>query len=38
MPGVIDPYDLLFAYFFELRNAEKSKRNPSKKKKKLRNY
>ena len=32
MPGVIDPWDILFVYFFELRNTEKSKRNPSEKK------
>lgn len=31
MPRAIDPWDLL-VYFFELRNTEKSKRNPSKKK------
>ena len=40
MPGVIDPWDLLLFYFFELRKTEKNKRNPSKKKKsqkKLRN-
>ena len=32
MPGVIDPWDLLVVYLFELRNAEKSKSKPSKKK------
>ncbi len=33
MPGVIDLWDLLIIYLFELPNAEKSKPNPSKKKK-----
>ncbi|MBA7514003.1 hypothetical protein ES705_06021 [subsurface metagenome] len=32
MPGVIDLWDLLLVYLFELRKTEKSKRNPSKKK------
>ena len=36
MPGVIDPYDLLAVYLFELREIEKNKRNPSKKKSKPR--
>lgn len=33
MPGQIDPYDLLIVCLFGLRNAEKSKNKPSKKKK-----
>ena len=32
MPGVIDPYDFLIIYLFELRKTEKRKRNLSKKK------
>ena len=30
MPGVIDLWDLLPIYLFEIRNTEKRKRNPSK--------
>ena len=32
MPGVIDLWDMLIVYLFELHSTEKSKRDPSKKK------